>query len=40
MICTLLAAKHYGIVIPGATVAVQGFGNGRGNHARMLRKGL
>ncbi|MBN1125248.1 MAG: Glu/Leu/Phe/Val dehydrogenase [Sedimentisphaerales bacterium] len=36
MICTLLAAKHYGIAIPGATVAVQGFGNVGGNLARML----
>jgi glutamate dehydrogenase/leucine dehydrogenase len=36
MICTLLAAKHNGIDIPGATVAVQGFGNVGGNVARML----
>jgi len=36
MICTLLAAKHLGINIEGATVAVQGFGNVGGNVARIL----
>jgi glutamate dehydrogenase (NAD(P)+) len=36
MICTLLAAKHMGIKIHGATAAVQGFGNVGGNVVRML----
>ncbi len=36
MICTLLAARHFGIDVQGATVAVQGFGNVGGNLARML----
>jgi glutamate dehydrogenase (NAD(P)+) len=36
MICTLLAAKHFGINNEGATVAVQGFGNVGGNVARIL----
>jgi glutamate dehydrogenase (NAD(P)+) len=36
MICTVLAAKHLGINIEGATVAVQGFGNVGGNVARIL----
>jgi len=36
MICTLMAAKRLNIAVPGATVAVQGFGNVGGNLARML----
>lgn len=36
MICTLLASARNGIDIPGATVAVQGFGNVGGQLARML----
>lgn len=38
MICTLLAAKHSGINIENATIAVQGFGNVGGNAAKILAK--